>query len=62
MWPTADSIGRLFDVVVSRSGYLYLGIRISTVLDVSHQIAVHGDTVFYIADTNGERLLKYVRR
>jgi hypothetical protein len=34
----------------------------STVLVVPHQIAVHGDSVLYIADTNGERILKYIRR
>ncbi len=83
-WPTADSIGRVFDVVVSPRGYLYVAIRHSTaeseirILDrefrevgriradssvmAPHQIAVRGDSVLYVADTNGERLLKYVRR
>lgn len=84
-WPTRDSIGRVFDVVVSARGYLYVAIRNtaaesqvrildpdlrevgriradSSLLMVPHQIAVRGDTVLYIADTNGERILKYVRR
>lgn len=34
----------------------------STVLRVPHQIAVQGDTVIYVADTNGQRILKYIRR
>ena len=34
----------------------------STILLVPHQIAVQGDSVLYIADTNGERILKYIRR
>lgn len=34
----------------------------SSVLTVPHQIAVQGDSVLYIADTNGERVLKYARQ
>ncbi len=34
----------------------------TSVFVVPHQIAVQGDTALYIADTNGQRILKYVRR
>lgn len=34
----------------------------STILLVPHQIAVQGDSVLYLADTNGERILKFIRR
>ena len=34
----------------------------STRIISSHQIAVQGDTVIYLADTGGKRILKYVHR
>jgi hypothetical protein len=56
---SASAEVRILDAALRDVGRVWAD---SSVLVVPHQIAVQGDTVLYIADTNGGRLLKFVRR